>query len=138
LVISMAVLADCANVAPIQKLNVMGVFDTLFAKSFPTIHPFMVLVIQFRCEYSDAGEHKLTVKLKDDDAKEFGSGGTIVTVPKIPPGEFAHANQILTFAGVQLTKPTRYHFDIAWDGVSKCHVPFLVKKVVEGADPAGA
>ena len=46
--VQVAVLADCANVAAGEKLNIMGIFDTIFARDFPTVHPFMALALRFR------------------------------------------------------------------------------------------
>jgi uncharacterized protein DUF6941 len=37
--VQVAVLADYANVAAGDKLNVMGIFDTVFAPTLPTVHP---------------------------------------------------------------------------------------------------
>ena len=37
--VKVALLADGANVSREGKLNLLGIFDTLFARSFPTTHP---------------------------------------------------------------------------------------------------
>lgn len=83
--VQLAVLADGANIAPPGKLNILGIFDTIFAGDFPAVHPYMVLALRLRLEYEDgAGEHDLEVVLTDEDGKEFMHGKAKARVPKIP------------------------------------------------------
>src|SRR6266516_3887748 len=53
--VKLALLADGANVSREGKLNLLGIFDTLFARSFPTTHPQMQLVIRFEAAAQEAG-----------------------------------------------------------------------------------
>jgi hypothetical protein len=70
--VQVAVLADYANIAAGDKLNVMGIFNTIFASAFPTVHPFMVLALRLRLGYEDGGKtHDLVVSLRDEDGREY-------------------------------------------------------------------
>lgn len=135
----MAVLADCANVAMGGKLNVMGVFDNIHSKTFPAVHPYMVLVLRLRFDYNDGDrqDQELLVTLRDEDNKEYGAAKTVVGIPKIAPGEFGHANQILTFSGLALAKPGMYHFQIKWNGQPRHQVPLSVRLLPEGHELPG-
>lgn len=70
--VQVAVLADSANVAAGDKLNVMGVFDTIQTPAFPAAHPFMVLALRLRLDYEDGGKtHDLLISLRDEDGREY-------------------------------------------------------------------
>ena len=45
--VKVALLADYSNVSREGKLNILGIFDTIYAPTFPTTHPHMQLVIRF-------------------------------------------------------------------------------------------
>ncbi len=127
--VQLAVLADAANIAPPGKLNILGIFDTVFVADFPAIHPSMVLALRLRLDYEDgAGEHDLEVVLTDEDGKEFMHGKARVQVPKIPPGEAVHLNQILSFAGTAFGSQGRYCFRLLWDGTEKQRIDLRVAK----------
>jgi len=135
--VQVAVLADYANIAAGDKLNVMGIFDTLFAPAFPTVHPFMVLALRLRLGYEDGGKtHDLAVSLRDEDGREYLRAAAKVKVSRIEPGRFQNVNQVINFAGMGFGKSGTYAFHIAWGGVEKTRVDLVV---VEGTAPgAGA
>ncbi|MFC1545747.1 DUF6941 family protein [Gemmatimonadota bacterium] len=111
--LSVAVLADHANVAAGEKLNVFGVFDTIATEEFPSIIPFMVLALRICIEYEDQEKtHKFRISLRDEDGKEYMEANATLTVMKIPAGEVMHKNLILNFAGLQIGKKGRYAFHI--------------------------
>src|SRR6266516_902993 len=58
--VKLALLADGANVSREGKLNLLGIFDTLFARSFPTTHPQMQLVIRFEAAAHERSEEHTT------------------------------------------------------------------------------
>jgi hypothetical protein len=137
--VQVAVLADSANIAAGEKLNVLGVFDTIWAASFPTVHPFMVLALRFRLDYDDGEKaHDLTIALRDEDGREYFRASTKLNVKKIPPGAFQNVNQVLNFAGLGFGRPGKYTFRVTWDGEEKAR-PDLV--IIQGKpdvpDPPG-
>jgi uncharacterized protein DUF6941 len=135
--VQVAVLADYANIAAGDKLNVMGIFDTLFASAFPTVHPFMVLALRLRLGYDDGGKtHDLAVSLRDEDGREYLRAAAKANVPRIEPGRFQNVNQVINFAAMGFGKPGTYAFHIIWNGVEKTRVDLVV---AQGAAPgAGA
>ena len=133
--VQVAVLADYANIAAGNKLNVMGIFDTLAATVFPTVQPFMVLALRLRLGYEDGSRaHELAVSLRDEDGREYLRAAAKVNVPRIEPGLFQNVNQVVNFAGMGFGKPGTYAFHIAWDGVEKTSIDFIVVQ----APPPGA
>jgi hypothetical protein len=118
--VQLVVLADNANVAAGDKLNIMGVFDTIFASAFPTAHPYMVLAIRFRVGYEDGGKtHNVVISLRDEDEKEYLRATAEAVIPKLPPGAVQHLHQILNFAGMQFGKVGKYAFHILVNGEEK-------------------
>ena len=45
--VTLALLADAANVSQDGKLNILGIFNGLGAAAFPATHPSMHLVLRF-------------------------------------------------------------------------------------------
>jgi hypothetical protein len=134
--VQVAVLADYANIAAGDKLNVMGIFDTIFASAFPTVHPFMVLALRLRLGYEDGGKtHDLAVSLRDEDGREYLRAAAKANVPRIEPGRFQNVNQVINFARMGFGKPGTYAFHILWDGVEQTRVDLVV---VQGAVPGAS
>jgi hypothetical protein len=128
--VRVAVLADAANIAEAGKLNILGVFDTVQAVSFPAVQPAMVLALRYRVGYEDARKsHTLGVAFRDEDGREIGRAAAQVIIGEIEPGRFAHGNEILRFAGVQFAKPGHYVFEITWDGQAVAPVDLLVEEM---------
>jgi hypothetical protein len=68
--ITLAVLADYANITREGKLNILGIFDAINTQDFPVTHPQMQLVMRFEADVSEAGKaKKLEIKLMDDDGR---------------------------------------------------------------------
>ena len=50
--------ANYANITREGKLNAMGIFDDIFAKSFPARHPSMHLVVKLGAELGEYGQKR--------------------------------------------------------------------------------
>ena len=132
--IQVAVLADCANVAPPEKLNIMGVFDTILAPAFPCVQPFMALALRIKLDHEDGGRtHELVVSLRDEKQREYARASGKISVPSMAIGSVLHVNQILNFAGLGFTEPGRYAFHLSWDGKPKNEVTLIVTSTPPGA-----
>ena len=69
--VDLAVIADAANVSQEGKLNILGVFDTIWAREFPFRHATMVLVVRVRADFTEGGGHPLEVRLVDADGAQI-------------------------------------------------------------------
>lgn len=123
----MAVLADGANLSQEGKLNILGIFDALYADSFPTIHPEMKLVVQLEAGIAEVGKvHQVEIQLMDSDGrKPFVVNGQIV-VGDVKPGTVFKTNSILNIRGVTFEKPGDFVFNILVNGEVKKQVPLKV------------
>ena len=136
MITEMAVLADCANIAAGEKLNVMGVFSKIGAPQFPAVHPFMALVLRLRVEYEDGNRtHDFTVLMQDEDGRQFFKAEAKVPIPAIKAGATAHIHQVLNFAGVSFAKPGDYIFVVRWNGDEVSKVILTVEQVSPGSTP---
>lgn len=60
-----AAFADHVNMTADGKLNVIGVFSTIWSKEFPAVHSRAYLVLQFEIGDADVGDHSLSIQLRD-------------------------------------------------------------------------
>lgn len=51
------------------KLNVLGAFDTLFAKEVPVQHPFCSIALRARFSKFEEGNHKVKIEFIDEDGR---------------------------------------------------------------------
>lgn len=126
-----ACLADLASAeSQAGKLNVMGIFDAIYAQKFPAVQPKMFLVVRVLFEHEDNGKkRKLTIRLRDADHREFAKIDAEAQAGTIAPGDFGTTNLILELNGIGFAKPGRYHFAITADAGKEGRVPFAVRQV---------
>jgi hypothetical protein len=111
--VTLAVLADGANVTQDGKLNILGVFHALGAQSYPATHPQMYLVVCFEATRSEEGKNKkVEIQLADDDGQKLFAVEAAVLVPQGAPGQRIRMNQILALNNVRFPKPGDYVFNI--------------------------
>ena len=125
--VSLAVLADAANVSREGKLNILGAFDTIHATKFPTTHPSMQLVIRFVAYPSERlTPRKVTIKLLDADANELLTlSGDAVVPDKTGPDDINMVS-IIGFSNVEFQQAGRYEFSILLNNDVKRTVPLKV------------
>ena len=110
------------------KLNVLGAFDTVFAKQVPAVHPACAVAARIRFSKVEQGEHAVRICVIDQDGKEV--------VPKLDGkvsvrvGEDAGStavNLVLNFQRLKLPDYGEYSIDLAIDGQQKASLPFFVR-----------
>lgn len=131
--VELAVVADYANIAEGGKLNVMGIFDQIYAPAFPSAHAYMVLAFRIRVEFDDQNaEHKVEIELLDEDGHRLGGGGGKLAVGAIKPGERQSLSQILPFPGIVFPHAGEYSFTIRWDGNNVAKIPISLVQLESG------
>lgn len=112
--VTFAVLADYANVSREGKLNVMGIFDRVFARQLPSRFPPMQLVIRLEARPEELGrEHAIRIQLSDPaGAALFDINGDFT--PRGPePGQPVSVNHVVGLADLPLQK-TGVHTVVIW------------------------
>jgi len=128
--VALALLADGANVTREGKLNLFGIFDTIFARTFPTTHPQMQLVLRFEAEAAEAGSRRaVEVQLLDGEDRPLFRLPGAMTVERRAVGDRVRMDHILTLNNVQLERPGRYRFNVFVDGDLAAVVPLHVEQI---------
>ena len=126
--VALALLADAANTTRDGKLNVLGVFDVIYASKFPSAHPSMVLVLRLESAAADGNrQHELDVRFIDEDGAQLLKIDARVVVPPTPesgrPRRFTHPIQI---NGLQFKKPGNFAFEVRLNGDLATSLPLTV------------
>lgn len=122
--------ADYANIAQGNKLNLMGVFDTIYSPTFSYRHPSIVLALRLQFEFEDYRDqpHVLDVALVDQDGRKLLTATGHITAPQLKPGQRVTVNQLLVFGNTEFQRPDDYTFMITWDSDEIQRVPLSVVK----------
>ncbi len=128
--IELFVLCDAATDQQ-GKLNILGAFDSLWAKTVPVSHPQCAVALRIRFSKIEAGEHNIKINVVDEDGQSV-----------VPPFEtkvnvgFANikvtsvaANMILNLHGLKFQKFGEYSIDLAIDGRQEASLPFYVNQL---------
>jgi hypothetical protein len=127
--VTLALLADGANLSREGKLNILGVFDTIFARTLPTTHPQMQLVLRFEADSEDLGKTRnVEVQFVTPD------GGVPFRVPiaLATPAmrtEPVRIDQVVSLTNVQLAAAGRHRFHVLIDGELAMVVPLNVEQI---------
>jgi hypothetical protein len=108
--------SDYANTTGDGKLNVMGIFGSITATSFPTTHPEMYVIAQLAAspaEYTRA--FKFELKLMDEDGLQIGNIITDAVVPVPETGRYIRLNHVLRLVNITFPKPGEYEFVVLVD-----------------------
>lgn len=125
--VSFAVLADYANVSREGKLNVMGIFDRVFARQLPSRFPPMQLVVRLEAQAAEIDtEHTIRIQLADPEGTAlFDINGTF-TPRSSEPDRAVSVNHVIHLADLPLQR-TGLHNVIVWvDDERKREVPLRV------------
>lgn len=114
--VSLAVLCDYANVTREGKLNIMGIFDTIFAANFPARHTAMNLVVRLVADPPEFGKTQtVSIQLMDEDGKKMFEAEAEM-VPQGQGPSPANVDQILGLGNLVFPKPGNYCFSIVING----------------------
>jgi len=112
------------------KLNVLGAFDTVFAKEIPVVHPACAVAARLRFSKIEQGEHTVRICVIDQDGCEV--------VPKLD-GKVsvrvgdetgsAAINLILNFQRIKLPDYGEYRIDLIVDGEQKASLPLFIRSM---------
>jgi len=126
--VTLAALADSANISQEGKLNILGEFNAIHVLKLPARHPSMSLVLRFEAGPAEYGQEKqISIRFMGADGNVVKDLATFpMTVPDAGPGKRA---RILTVQGIQDTELLRhgdYAFVVLINGDQKASVPLEV------------
>jgi len=108
--------ADYATVDASGKLNILGAFNTINARQFPTTHQLMHLVIKLRPALGEYGDtRQLRIVLVDEDGAELFQVAGDIELPKVKGGERPEFNAVIGLRDLVFPHPGRYEFRLYID-----------------------
>ena len=114
------------------KLNILGAFDTIWARQFPVVYPHCSVAIRIRFSAVDKGEHKVGLRLIDIDGKDLlpQAGGTMRL--DLPEGHSSgSSNLILNIQSMKLEKTGEFSMELSIDGVNALSLPLFVRQIAQ-------
>ena len=123
------------------KLVVTGAFDTLAARAVPVVHPSCALALRFCFTQEDAGRHKLSINIIDEDGSSLDPENMPIEPEfevQLPPNvPFLTRNLIMNLQGLRFPTAGIYSIDIGCDGELLMRLPLRIVQVQnEGQQPA--
>lgn len=125
--IALSLLADYSNVSKEGKLNILGIFDRIYAQSVPATHPQMQIIMTLEADSMESNrDHVLEVELIDADGnKLFSISGHLKFSPP-PPGEQVRINHCIQLNNVRFDHFGSYAFKILINNEVRKSVPLSV------------
>jgi len=132
-----AVLCDAAT-DDNGKLNLLGAFDTIYARELPAIHPQCSVALRVTFFSGDEGKHTLRLNFVDADGRSIMPNFPTIPVEVTLPEDvhFGTRNFIVNIQALKFDEPGVYSVDIALDEQSQASIPLLVKHL-SPPGPAG-
>lgn len=121
-----AMLADYTNVTSDGRMNILGVFDRIYAREFPAIHNVLHLPMSLETGPDDEGQTRvIAVQLIDADANiiaemrgqiDFGIGHQVL-------------NHVLVFNDLAFEEPGQFQFTVLFDDIVVHSIDLQVLRV---------
>ena len=112
------------------KLNILGAFDTIWARGFPIAYPHCAIAMRLRFSSLEKGEHQVDVRFIDEDGKNVlpPAGGKLQI--DTPDGHRStSANLILNIQSLNLVKPGECSVELSIDGQLAVSLPLFIKQM---------
>ncbi|UCE98961.1 MAG: hypothetical protein JSV82_07205 [Planctomycetota bacterium] len=122
-------LCDCATDSQ-GKLNVLGAFDSIYAKQVPVVYPACTIAARIRFSKIEEGQHSIRINVIDEDGREVAPRLENKISVKAPDGvDSSVVNLILNLQRLKLEDYGEYRIDLAIDNRLEGSLPFSVRKV---------
>jgi hypothetical protein len=136
--IQVAVLCDAAT-DDNGKLNLLGAFDTIYARELPAIHPQCAVALRVTFLGGDEGKRQLKLNFVDADGHAIMPPIDIPVEVALPEDmHFGTRNFIINIQQLKFEQPGLYSVDLSLDGQSQSSIPLLVKHVPPGSEQSPA
>jgi hypothetical protein len=132
--VTVAVLADYANLSQDGKLNIMGIFQEINPPTMPFTLPQMYLVMSFSAGPAEFNTTRdIRIPLLHSDGQEILAMEAQMRVPRARrPGSRAYINETIGLAGTTFPQAGDYAFHILIGDDEKAVVPLHVNKPTTG------
>ena len=125
--VQVAVLCDAAT-DDNMKLNLLGAFDTIFARELPAIHPQCSVALRVTFQSGDEGKRQLKLNFVDADGRSIMPPLEVPVEVRLPEDmHFGTRNFVFNFQQLKFSEPGLYSVDLSFDGHVEASIPLLVK-----------
>ena len=112
------------------KLSVIGIFDTIFARQMPAVHPHCCLAVKLRFDKEEEGQKRLRLAICDDDGKLVLPAMEIPIQVSMPPDSETNTIQVVAnIAGMKVDAFGEYSIDLELDGRHEGSSPLFVRQM---------
>ncbi|MGH7994185.1 MAG: DUF6941 family protein [Limisphaerales bacterium] len=126
--VQVAVLCDAATQDSSSKLNLLGVFDTIFAPQMPAVQPQCAVALRVSFATGDEGQRKLTLNFINADGHPIMPAMEIPVAIVLPAdAHFLSLNFVVNIQQLRFPEAGLYSVDVAADGRSLASIPLQVK-----------
>lgn len=130
--VPLALLADYANVTSDGKLNILGIFDTVWAGKYPATHPQMNVVLRFEAHTAEASQSKdVRIQLMTADGAILLTMNAKLELPALsknmPPGDPIRMDNIISLNGVRIPNEGDYQIAVLINGDTKRTIPLRAR-----------
>lgn len=111
------------------RLNILGVFDSIFSKTVPAVHPHCSVALRIRFSRTEVGEHSLFLHIVDYDGKMVIpplDGKFIVEMQDHE--RYGAINLVLNLQGLTFNSFGEYAVNISVDRHQIASLPFHVRQ----------
>jgi hypothetical protein len=127
--VQVAVLCDAAT-DDNGKLNLLGAFDTIFARELPATHPQCSVALRVTFYSEEEGQRQLKLNFVNADGQSVMPAIEVPVEVRLPEDvHFGTRNFVFNFQQIKFDEPGLYSVDISLDGEVKSNIPLLVKHV---------
>jgi hypothetical protein len=110
------------------KLNILGTFDTIFAREFPVIIPQCSVAYRIRFPRSEFGRHQLKVNFIDEDGQPYIPPLTpTIDVNAADDQEFSVINVVLNMRDLQFRAAGRFQIDLLFQDQPAISIPLWIR-----------
>lgn len=123
-------LCDFASSDASGRLNIIGVFDSIYAREVPATHGLCALAIRVRFDKIEEGLKKFRISFVDSDGNPVMPAMEMQIQVRVPP-IFQQANVQVVFLIPQVKFPNfgEYSIDLAIDGRQEAATPLNVRQL---------
>jgi hypothetical protein len=114
-----------------SKLTIVGTFDGIQSRQFPTVHPTCSVAIRLRFGAKEMGEHGFRLRIIDEAGTEVINPieGNINVGPA-GDRQFGSLNIVVNFEKLKFEKAGRYSFELYIDGEWVSGLPLFLSQAV--------
>ncbi len=112
------------------KLNVIGCFDAITVREFPSVHPLMCVAARIRFQVYELGSHAVRMELVDSSGDRLAPAlDGSMNVNGIG-GDSACANLALNISNLRVEKEGSWRLILSIDGQERASAPLYIRKTI--------